>query len=125
MLWHLKRLDDAIAATNHAIRLNPNSFRGWYNQAVVLTDAGKFQAALQSYDRAIKINPKNAAALTGRGVVLSRLKRYTDAIVALQASLKVNPEQPLAQAALRNATQLKQNEEALNKPKLCSELCQK
>ena len=122
VLWHLQRYPEALASTDRAIDINPDSFQAWYNRGIVLMALGRNQEALTAYDRAVGINPKDANVLAAKGLALVQVKRLQEAIATFEQALKLDPNNAIAQAYRDTAVQqLQQLEEKkpsdLPKPK--------
>ena len=63
--------EEALAAFDRALDLNPNGGAAHTNRGNVLSSLGRYEQALTAYDRALDLNPNNAAAHTNRGNVLA------------------------------------------------------
>ncbi|MFB2891739.1 tetratricopeptide repeat protein [Aerosakkonemataceae cyanobacterium BLCC-F50] len=96
-LWNLKKYENALGFINQAIKLNPKSFEGWYNRALVLLDLGQYDEAFTSYDEADKLNPNSFQVLTGKGLALEKMGEDQKALEAYEAALNVNPNYQPAQ----------------------------
>lgn len=100
----IKTLDDAIAAHNKVIEIDPDNSEAWLDKGFALGLMGpinhtKYNESISAYDRAIKLNPKNAEAWMGKGEVLSRMagslrvnSSYDEAIKAFDKTIELNPE---------------------------------
>ena len=84
-------LDEAIAAFDEAIRLNPKEPDVWYNKGIVLHKREKFEEAIKVYDESIKLNPSAAQVWNNKGVALHNLGKYEEAIKAYEEAIKLNP----------------------------------
>lgn len=51
----LKRLDEALAAYEQAVALDPNNATAWYNKVVVLRDLKRPDEALAAYQQALML----------------------------------------------------------------------
>lgn len=86
----------------------------YYNKAVDLYNANKYQDSLKYYDLAIKSNTKYGPAYTGKGMTLLCLKKYEDAIKTFDIALQLNPKDIDALICKgRSLYYLNRNEEAL------------
>ncbi len=63
-------LDEAMAATRHAIRIKPDYAEAHNNLGVLLTELRQLPEALASYDRALAIRPDYADCHLNRGLLL-------------------------------------------------------
>ena len=91
-LFDAGRFDEALAAYDTAITLNPDDADAHYNRGVTLFDLGRLDEALHAFDTAITHNPEHANAHIGRGVTLERLGRLDEALHAYNTAITLNPE---------------------------------
>jgi tetratricopeptide (TPR) repeat protein len=90
-LTKLKRTDEAIAAFDQAIALEPGHVTARLNRANALRQAGKLQEALAGYDAALAYGA-DADVLFNRGSVLEALERPREAMASYLAALDVRPD---------------------------------
>ena len=57
-LDNLKRYEEAIAAYDQAIRLNPNYAVAYNNKGLALHNLKRYEEAIAAYDQAIRLEPK-------------------------------------------------------------------
>ena len=69
------RLEEAIAAYNRTIELEPAFEIAWDNKGVVLARLGRFEEALETYEKILLRYPEYAEAWAGKGSILSTLGR--------------------------------------------------
>jgi superkiller protein 3 len=62
----LNKYDEAIAAYNKAIEINPQYSYAWADKGKALVKLGKSEKAITAYDKALEINPRNLIALEGK-----------------------------------------------------------
>jgi tetratricopeptide (TPR) repeat protein len=102
------KVDDAVAAYNKAIQLDPAGAAGyWFNIGAVLTNAGKVDDAIAAFDKVIAIDPTKADAYYQKGVnLLGKAVLKGDKMVApdgtaeaFQKYLEIAPTGPYAQPA--------------------------
>lgn len=91
MLQRQGKLDEAIAAYQAALRLNPRLAPVYLNLGAALAKQGKLEDAIAAYQTAIEINPKLAAAHYNLGNALAQKGQLDAAIAAYQAALQINP----------------------------------
>jgi tetratricopeptide (TPR) repeat protein len=91
VLLRLEHYQDAIAATDNALALNPDLDIALYNQALALTALGNYRRAVELYEQAIAKNPENADFWAGQGIALQFLARYTEALASFEKALELNP----------------------------------
>lgn len=86
-----QRYDDAIAAYDKAIHLNPNLYQLWYNRGLCLAELHQFKEAITSYQKAIKIKPDFERAWNSLGNAFYHSHQYTEAITAYDHALQLEP----------------------------------
>jgi tetratricopeptide (TPR) repeat protein len=86
----LSRYEEAIAAYDQAIRLDPNNADAYNNKGVDLYDLKRYEEAIVAYDQAIRLDPNNADAYYNKGNTLYDLKRYEEAIAACDQAIYLN-----------------------------------
>jgi tetratricopeptide (TPR) repeat protein len=110
-----KHYEEALAAYDQAIRLDPKYALVYVNKGNLLQeDLQRSEEALSAYDQAIKLDQQLDIAHNGRGNALWGLKRHEEALVAYDQVLKLNPQFALAHNGRGNALKdLQRYEEAL------------
>jgi tetratricopeptide (TPR) repeat protein len=83
-LHDLKRYQEAIAAYEQAIRLDPNDAVTYRSKGVALHDLKRYQEALAAYEQAIRLDPNDTRAYNNIGDALLGLKRYQEAEQAFE-----------------------------------------
>jgi tetratricopeptide (TPR) repeat protein len=78
-LEDLKRYDEALAAYEQAIRLDPNYALAYNNTGNALEDLKRYEEAFAAYDQAIRLNPNYALAYNNKGLALDRLGKSKEA----------------------------------------------
>src|SRR5262245_27358203 len=76
------RFDDALAAYDRAIALDPQAVEAHYRRANLLSQTGRSQEGLAGYDKAIALKPDYPEAFNNRGNVLHDLKRFDQALAS-------------------------------------------
>jgi len=84
----------AVAAYEHAIRLNPQSARGLQSLARALKASGQASRAAQALHRAIQVAPSSAGGWYQSATLASELGRTGEAIEALQKAIALDPDLP-------------------------------
>ncbi len=74
------RIDDALAAYQQAITLNPGSTEARYNYGLVLMKAERYEDALAAFEGALQREPDSYRVLLSEGICLFRLKRNQEAV---------------------------------------------
>src|SRR5258708_10945607 len=83
-LRDLKRYEEALAACEQAIRLDPNFAKAYNGKGAALNDLKRYEEALAAYEQAIRLDPNFAFAYENKGDVLRDLKRYKEAEQAFE-----------------------------------------
>ncbi len=93
MLRDTGRVDDAIAALNKAIELNPKLAAAHGNLGRILCDfKGDYDGAIACFRAAMELNLRPAAMYHDLGLALSRKGRFDDAIASYKQAIAVNPK---------------------------------
>ena len=100
-----KRYQNALFSIGKSITLQP-SFAAFYNKAIILSELGDYQDAIEAFDKANEFLPDNFLVLTGKAIALisvGELEDYEDAentfqnaLNTIDRALAVNPSYPLA-----------------------------
>jgi tetratricopeptide (TPR) repeat protein len=113
-LLKLERYAEMLAASNGAIKLEPDNESAWILKAVALTALKQYDEAITSSDKVAELDPDNALACRFRGVLLNLSGHYDEALVSFNKLLEFEPNEAndwnLRASAL---IYLKQFEEAL------------
>lgn len=120
------RLDEAIAAYDRCLTLEPGNPQVLYNRATALIQLQRWQDALENLNLLVQIDPGMADAWNNRSGVLQALGRFDEALESLRPVLQLRPSDARAfynagtmllalkrfdhaQAVLRHAVQLDPN----------------
>ena len=90
-LQNLNRHEEALAAYDMAIKLNPTYSEAYYNRGECLRGLYRFEEAVVSFDMAIKHNPTNSFAYNSRRNYLTNLNRLDEALVSNRMPVTYNP----------------------------------
>lgn len=83
------RYEEALAAYEQAIRLEPNYARSYLNKGEALSKLRRYSDALAAFDQAIRLDPNYARSYHNRGDVLSKLGQHEAAISAYEQALQL------------------------------------
>src|SRR5260370_1268376 len=83
-LYELKRYEEALAAYEQAIRLDPNFANAYNGKGIALYGLKRHEEALAAYEQAIRLDPNFANAYYNKGIALNDLKRYKEADQAFE-----------------------------------------
>lgn len=86
------RYEDAIAAYDRALQIQPDLADTWNNRGVVLTRMQRYPEAIASYEQATTIRPNYPDAWNNRGVVLLELQKYPEAIGCYEQAIQAKPD---------------------------------
>jgi tetratricopeptide (TPR) repeat protein len=87
----LQRDEEALAAFEQSISLEPAFAVGWNNKGFILDNLKRYDEALTAYEEAIKLKADYSGAWYNKGITLVRLGRYSEALVAYDEAIKLNP----------------------------------
>jgi tetratricopeptide (TPR) repeat protein len=90
-LYKTNRYQEALAAYEQAISLDPDYAAAYNGKGDVLYWLKRYEVALAAYEQAIHFNPNLASAYKGRGKALSALNRYENALAAIEQAIHLNP----------------------------------
>ncbi|AFZ11448.1 Tetratricopeptide TPR_1 repeat-containing protein [Crinalium epipsammum PCC 9333] len=94
-LWRLRRYDEAIAAFDAAIKLQPAFVHlAWYGRGLVLYAQKKYSEASVAISTAISKKPDYYPALKLQSQVLTQLKQLDEALVAIEKAIVIQPQDP-------------------------------
>jgi serine/threonine protein kinase len=86
-----KRYQEALAAFEQAIRLDPDDASIYNGKGLVLRELKRSQEALAAYERAIRLDPNYAEAYFNKGNVLDDLEHYEEALAAYEQAIRLDP----------------------------------
>ncbi len=117
----LGRSEEALAASEHALRLDSNHASAWARKAAALTNLGRAEEGLVACDHALALDPADASAWRTKGHALVLLGRSQEALSAyerissLEADASFPPSSPFTwYATARDLQQLGRISEALD-----------
>jgi len=88
--------NQAIAACNQALRIDPNYAQAYHNRGQYYTEKGDLNQALSDYTHALRINPNFVSAYVGRGRVYSKKGNHKRAIDDYTQALRIDQNCALA-----------------------------
>jgi Flp pilus assembly protein TadD len=92
MYADLGRQEEAIAAFQRAIELDPNAAAPHNGLGNVYRDLGRQEEAIAAFQRAIELDPTNAISHNGLGEVYRALGRLEEAIAAYERAIVIDPD---------------------------------
>lgn len=93
-----KRLDEARAVLQEALRIEPDAALTHMNLAVVCSMSGQPAAALDAIERALALDPHSGRAHELKGVLLRSAGKLEAALEAFRGELQVDQRNPLVRA---------------------------
>lgn len=99
------RLDEAIAAFQSALMLQPDFAEAHYNLALAFEELGRIDDALLGFRKTIDLAPEFADAYVNRGRLLSTRDQFDEAIACLREGLAACPDSAELSYNLGNALQ--------------------
>lgn len=91
VLADLGRLDESLAAIDHALRLRPRFPEALSNRALALRRAGRLTEAVGAYRQVIGLNPRLSQAHDDLGNVLRTLGRLSEAEAEHREAIRLDP----------------------------------
>ena len=101
----LATLEQAQAAVDAALKLDPGLSEAWVSSASVADYRAQYDRAEQMYRRAIELNPNNATAFMWYGGLLVRTLRMDEGQRALERAASLDPLSAIVQMNLADASQ--------------------
>src|SRR5947209_4757413 len=94
--FRFKRYDEALAAFEQALRLDPNNAIAYSNKGAALNNLKRYNEALAAAEQALRLDPNNAIAYNNKGPTHNNLKRYDEALAAYEQALRLDPNNAIA-----------------------------
>src|SRR5260370_19111528 len=91
ILMNLRRYEEALAAYEQAIRLDPNFARAYNGKGLTLNSLKRYEEAIAAFEQAIRLDPNNADAYNFKGIALNSLKRYAAPLATLEQAIRLDP----------------------------------
>jgi len=89
-LFYTCHFEEALAACEQALALDPEDASAWYNKGEVLDMLERNEEALDALEKAMSLNPENASAWFTKSKVLGKLGRNEEALVAVEQAPALN-----------------------------------
>jgi tetratricopeptide (TPR) repeat protein/S1-C subfamily serine protease len=86
-LWRVGRWQEAVAAFQQTLKLNPEFKEAYYAQGLALKDWGKFSEAAASFGEATELDPQFYEAWREKSNTLLMLGKYPEALVAIDKAI--------------------------------------
>ena len=89
--WLRKEYDEALAAFDKALVLDPGNVHAWNNKGSTLNSLKRYDEALAALDKAVELDPDYTAAWDTKGSALNGLERYDEALAAYDKAVELDP----------------------------------
>jgi tetratricopeptide (TPR) repeat protein/protein involved in polysaccharide export with SLBB domain len=86
------RLEEAIAAFEQAIALDPKNGNTYYSLGNVYSELGRWTEAVAAYQRAVSLNDKDVEAYNGLGKALVQRGMYAQAVESFERATDIYPK---------------------------------
>ena len=86
------RLEEALAAINHSLELEPRSRTNWHFKADILSQLGRKDEAVEAFDEALKLDPEDAESWLWKASLLVEMKMYNESLEAYDKAIELIPE---------------------------------
>jgi tetratricopeptide (TPR) repeat protein len=94
------RYEEAIAAYQRAIELDPEDAAPHNGLGIVYRAQGRHEEAIAAYQRAIALDPEDADYHNNLGIAYQHAGRYEEAIAAYQRAIELDPEYAVPRVGL-------------------------
>ncbi|HEY9761787.1 MAG TPA: tetratricopeptide repeat protein [Trichocoleus sp.] len=91
-LFNQNRYQEAIAAYEKVLQLQPSQDQIWFKQGLALEALGNCEAAVMAYDRVLQLRPQDYLAWLKRAKALEALNRLEGALAAYDEVLRLQPD---------------------------------
>jgi len=109
-----KRYEEALAAYEQTIRLDPNDFYAYFSKGLALGNLKRYEEALAAYKQTTRLNPNYAYAYFGKKLAFGNLKSYELDLIVYEQAIHLNPNDASTYYGKGNILRkLKHYEEAL------------
>ncbi len=86
----LGNFQEAIAAYNRAISINPQYTDAYNDRGVIRSALGSLSEGIKDFEQAVQINPQHSTAYVNLGIARLNLKDYKQAITNFDQALQIN-----------------------------------
>ncbi|MEG4858311.1 CHAT domain-containing protein [Microcoleus sp. K1-B6] len=90
-LAKLGQYEEAIAAYDKALEIDPEFHCAWNRKGITLNYWGRYSEAIAAFNECLKIQPEFHSAWNGKGNALNHLERYSEALKVFNKCLKIQP----------------------------------
>jgi tetratricopeptide (TPR) repeat protein len=86
----MEKFEEALAAYNHVIAIDPRDEKALYSKGVVLEHLSRNTEAIHAYNRALDIDPRDKEALFAKGTALENLGKLHESLQCYDQSLSLD-----------------------------------
>lgn len=116
------QFNEALAASNRSLAINPDYVDGWINRGLILYNIGYqyedvkhdqakadelYAEQLAAFEKATEIDPDSAEAWFNKGYALAGMHRFDEALAAFDRVQAIDPSYPKLAANRKNLIQLR------------------
>jgi tetratricopeptide (TPR) repeat protein len=92
VLLQLERGEEALAAFDHAVRLQPDDAELWSNRGLCLSQLKRTADAIASFQHALKLDPRHREAATEAARLLHQASRFAEALPHFNLCDELQPD---------------------------------
>jgi len=94
------RWEEALAAINRSLELDPRSRTNWRFKADLLSQLGRKDEAVEAFNEVLKQNPEDAEGWLWKANLLTEMIRYNESLEAYDKAIELIPEDNTEDLAL-------------------------
>jgi protein-L-isoaspartate(D-aspartate) O-methyltransferase len=89
--YRLQKFEEALAAFEQAIRLDPNYIEAHQEKGMTLHNLKRYEEALEALEQVIRLDPNRVHPYLTKGNALNALKRYKEALTTFEQAIHLDP----------------------------------
>jgi len=89
-LFFAKKYDEAIAAENSVLNVDPSFFKAYYIKGITQCYAGDYEEGSKNIDKALELSPNDYMARFNKALSLELYRHYDEAIIWYNKSLEIS-----------------------------------
>ncbi len=91
-LFQSQRYNEAIAAYNKVIQVNPEDDVAWFKRGIALENLQFYEEAVASFDHVLQLQPQDYLAWYKQGNAWMQLQRYPEALQSFEQVVQIQPD---------------------------------
>ncbi len=116
-------LEEALAAFDEALQLDPSNAEAHNGRGAILLSQGEFEPAMAEFNESIRLNPKLCKAYSNRGAAFNRIRKLDRALEDFNEAVRLDPHFHMAfEGRGRCLFDMQRYEEAIEDYSRCIEL---